>query len=107
VIHLVGKPRTFDAVLYLSDAEHQVFALLGEGHAPNDIAEKRGRCSVKTIEAHFAHIKLKLRLPTLAQVRSLAAMYVYHCELFGVQRVEVSPIRPKKNFAFAVSPKTV
>lgn len=43
----------------LSDREHHVLTLLGQGMATREIAQ-RLQVSVKTIESHFAHLKEKL-----------------------------------------------
>jgi DNA-binding NarL/FixJ family response regulator len=45
----------------LTDREFEVFQLLGEGKGTRDIAEKL-HLSVKTVEAHRANIKAKLKL---------------------------------------------
>ena len=45
----------------LTDREFEVFQLLGQGKGTRDIAEKL-HLSVKTVEAHRANIKTKLKL---------------------------------------------
>ncbi len=45
----------------LSDRERQVLALVGRGHSTREIAQQL-QLSVKTVEAHYAHMKTKLGL---------------------------------------------
>lgn len=55
------KKETASAIELLSDREFEIFQLIGNGHKTKDIAEKLN-LSVKTIEAHKAHIKDKLSI---------------------------------------------
>ena len=55
----------------LSNRELEIFELLGQGTATRLIAEKLF-ISVKTVEAHYAHIKRKLGVQTQPQLLRLA-----------------------------------
>ncbi len=59
----------------LSDRELEVFVLIGGGMGTRQIAE-RLQLSPKTIEAHRAHIKKKLGLPTSAELIRNAIRWV-------------------------------
>jgi DNA-binding NarL/FixJ family response regulator len=64
ILSTLGAPRrgtadTRSPLERLSDREHHVLALLGEGLSTSEIAEKL-EISVKTVESHFAHLKEKL-----------------------------------------------
>jgi DNA-binding NarL/FixJ family response regulator len=59
----------------LSDRELQVFRLLGQGKKMSDIAEELG-VSVKTVETHVQHMKEKLGLSSLAELRFRAVLAV-------------------------------
>lgn len=54
-VPVIGQPRFAE----LSDRELEVFRLIGDGLGTREIADRLG-VSVKTIEAHQAHIKDKL-----------------------------------------------
>jgi two-component system response regulator NreC len=60
-----GAPRREDDPL--SDREREVLSLLALGHTNQEIAE-RLVVSVRTVEAHRAHILIKLRLSTRAEL---------------------------------------
>lgn len=55
----------------LTPREREVFELIVLGHTQREMAERLG-VSVKTIEAHRAHIALKLRCRTRAQLVAYA-----------------------------------
>lgn len=64
ILSTLGAPRrgTADSrspLERLSDREHHVLMLLGQGLATSEIAGKLA-ISVKTVESHFAHLKEKL-----------------------------------------------
>lgn len=59
----------------LSDREMEVFQLLGEGYATRQIAE-RLNLSIKTIDSYREHLKLKLNLPTGADLVRYAIQWV-------------------------------
>jgi DNA-binding NarL/FixJ family response regulator len=56
----------------LSDRELEVFREMGQGRKTREIAE-RLHLSVKTIETHYSHLKVKLGLRSSLQVAQLAA----------------------------------
>lgn len=61
----------------LSPREFQVFLLLGDGLSSGEIANTPGfKCSRKTVEAHFANLRRKLDLPTIARARVYAATFI-------------------------------
>jgi DNA-binding CsgD family transcriptional regulator len=57
----------------LSRREQQVMQLIADGKTTPEIAKQFG-LSLKTIQAHVAHIKAKLRLENMSQVIRLAAI---------------------------------
>jgi DNA-binding NarL/FixJ family response regulator len=64
ILSTLGAPRRGGAdarspLERLSDREHHVLTLLGQGLATSEIAEKLD-ISVKTVESHLAHLKEKL-----------------------------------------------
>lgn len=59
----------------LSPREAEVFKLTGQGLAVLEIAKKL-RLSVKTVETHRAHIKLKLSIPSSIGLLQLATNWV-------------------------------
>jgi len=59
----------------LSDREFEVFELLGEGLAARQIAE-RLHLSAKTVDAHRANIKEKLKIQTSGELISYAARWI-------------------------------
>ena len=66
---LVGRPRLGQAgrSIPLSDREREVLSLLALGHTNQEIADQL-YVSVRTVEAHRAHILTKLRLSTRAEL---------------------------------------
>jgi DNA-binding NarL/FixJ family response regulator len=58
----------------LSDREFEIFELLGDGLSTQQIAE-RLHLSMKTMDAHRAKIKEKLKLKTTNEVISYAARW--------------------------------
>ncbi|WP_294235039.1 response regulator transcription factor [Prosthecobacter sp.] len=69
------RDPTGDPVSKLSDRELEVFELLGKGHGTSMIAQEL-RLSVKTIEAHRAHIKTKLGLTTAPELMRAAVEWM-------------------------------
>ncbi len=69
------KPTVHDAVEQLSDRELEIFELLGKGHGTSMIAHEL-RVSVKTVEAHRAHIKTKLNLSSAPELMRAAVEWV-------------------------------
>lgn len=59
----------------LSDRELQVFALIGAGLGPKDVAARLG-ISAKTVEAHREHMRHKLGLKTAAMLTEMAERWV-------------------------------
>jgi DNA-binding NarL/FixJ family response regulator len=58
----------------LSDREFEVFQALGEGLSSHEIAKKL-HLSAKTVDAHRANIKAKLKINTTAEIISFAARW--------------------------------
>jgi DNA-binding NarL/FixJ family response regulator len=58
----------------LSDREFEVFQALGEGLSSHEIAKKL-HLSAKTVDAHRANIKTKLKINTTAELISFAARW--------------------------------
>src|SRR5246127_1974868 len=58
----------------LSDREFEVFQALGEGLSSHEIAKKL-HLSAKTVDAHRANIKSKLKINTTAELISFAARW--------------------------------
>ena len=56
----------------LSNRERQVFALIGEGRKTQEVATLLG-VSVKTVESHLEHMKVKLGVRSGAALRRMAA----------------------------------
>lgn len=71
---LIPSLRT-NQPLPLSERESEVFALIGQGYGTNAIAQTLGR-SIKTIESHRHHIKLKLKLEDARQLIDAAHRWV-------------------------------
>ncbi len=73
MLQLVGRRRSEEAepLASLSDRELQVFAMIGRGMVPSDIARQL-HLSVKTITTHKERIKEKLHLETAAELRRCA-----------------------------------
>jgi len=64
----------------LSHRELEVFRLIGEGHSTRHISEVL-RVSTKTVDAHRAHIKQKLKLPDTGALVRYAMHWVDHGHL--------------------------
>jgi DNA-binding NarL/FixJ family response regulator len=74
-LELAARLRDESALGELSDRELQVFALIGAGHGPKEIANRLG-ISTKTVEAHREHIRHKLGLKTAAALTQTAQRWV-------------------------------
>ena len=70
-----GGGRGGSPVDRLSDRELEVFRLLGQGHGTREVAGKLG-VSVRTIDAHRAHIKDKLGLRDATELVHQAVRWV-------------------------------
>lgn len=70
------SPRPSELAL-LSDRELEVLECIGRGFSTRECAE-RLHVSIKTIEAHQAHIKAKLKLQDANRLRRFAAVWVAH-----------------------------
>lgn len=70
-----ARLRQEGALGELSDRELQVFALIGAGYGPKEIAGRLG-ISAKTVETHREHIRHKLGLKTSAQLTRMAERLV-------------------------------
>jgi DNA-binding NarL/FixJ family response regulator len=71
-----GAPSGADrsSIQNLSDREFEVFQVLGEGLSSQQIAKKL-HLSAKTVDAHRANIKTKLKINTTAELISFAARW--------------------------------
>jgi DNA-binding NarL/FixJ family response regulator len=70
-----GQPGTErSSIQNLSDREFEVFQALGEGLSSHEIAKKL-HLSAKTVDAHRANIKTKLKINTTAELISFAARW--------------------------------
>ena len=70
-----GQPGTGRSSMQnLSDREFEVFEALGEGLSSHEIAKKL-HLSAKTVDAHRANIKTKLKINTTAELISFAARW--------------------------------
>ena len=70
-----GQPGTDrSSIQKLSDREFEVFQALGEGLSSHEIAKKL-YLSAKTVDAHRANIKTKLKINTTAELISFAARW--------------------------------
>lgn len=74
---LSGRPaaRTPSPVELLTDRELEVFTLIGQARETKEIAQRLGM-SVKTVEAHRASLKRKLRLRTGPELTRHAVLWV-------------------------------
>ena len=70
-----GKFSRTDALETLSDRELEIFKLIGGGKATGEIARSLN-LSVKTIESHREHLKLKLELSSGAELIRCATLWV-------------------------------
>jgi DNA-binding NarL/FixJ family response regulator len=70
-----GQPGTDrSSIQNLTDREFEVFQALGEGLSSHEIAKKL-HLSAKTVDAHRANIKTKLKINTTAELISFAARW--------------------------------
>jgi DNA-binding NarL/FixJ family response regulator len=71
-----GGQSTIDrsSIQKLSDREFEVFEALGEGLSSHEIAKKL-HLSAKTVDAHRANIKTKLKINTTAELISFSARW--------------------------------
>jgi DNA-binding NarL/FixJ family response regulator len=70
-----GKPNIKrSGTELLSDREFEVFQLIGKGVSTRDIGKKL-HLSTKTVDAHRAHIKQKLKIKEVSQLISYAAVW--------------------------------
>lgn len=70
-------PEEWQKLQWLSPREYQIFMLLGDGLSSREIADYPGvKCSPKTVETHYAHLKGKLGIDHICQVRVLAARFI-------------------------------
>jgi DNA-binding NarL/FixJ family response regulator len=74
-LELAARLRSESALGELSDRELQVFALIGAGHGPKEIANRLA-ISTKTVEAHREHIRHKLGLKSAAALIQTAQRWV-------------------------------
>lgn len=63
------------SLAHLSDREMEVFEMIGRGHSMRDIARVFSR-SIKTIETHREHIKIKLGLACSQELAQNAAQWL-------------------------------
>src|ERR1700688_2568424 len=70
-----GRTRQRPSIENLSDREFEVFELIGEGLSARQIAA-RLYLSAKTVDAHRANIKEKLKIKTSAELISFAARWI-------------------------------
>lgn len=69
------RPKTLSPVESLTDRELEVFNLIGQAKETKDISRRLGM-SVKTVEAHRASIKRKLKLKTGPELTRHAVLWV-------------------------------
>jgi len=73
-----GRPaRARFPIEQLSDREFEVFELVGTGLSTNEIGAKL-HLSAKTVKAHRATLRRKLKMKTTAQLISFAARWIEH-----------------------------
>jgi DNA-binding NarL/FixJ family response regulator len=65
------------SIQQLSDREFEVFELIGAGLSTHEIARKL-HLSTKTVQAHRANIKRKLKVKTASELVSYAARWIEH-----------------------------
>jgi DNA-binding NarL/FixJ family response regulator len=68
------RPTSGSLVEQLSDRELEVFQLLGRGYETRHVAESL-KVSMKTVQAHCAHIKEKLKLTNAAELLREAVLW--------------------------------
>lgn len=73
--HIAGGSESTSPIDCLSDRELEVFRLLGEGNGSRDVAGKLN-ISVRTVDAHRAHIKEKLGLKDATELVHHAVRWV-------------------------------
>jgi DNA-binding NarL/FixJ family response regulator len=72
-----GLPaETLDKIRTMSQAEYAVFLAIADGVKTSVIANGPPKRSIKTVEAHINHIKTKLGLKHITEVRCIAAKFV-------------------------------
>jgi DNA-binding NarL/FixJ family response regulator len=71
----IQSPREHGPIEQLSDREFEVFELLAQGLSSQEIA-KQLHLSAKTVDAHRANIKSKLKLKTTSELVAYAARWV-------------------------------
>lgn len=69
------RPRTLSPVELLTDRELEVFTLIGKARETKEISSRLGM-SAKTVEAHRAAIKRKLKLKTGPELTRHAVLWV-------------------------------
>ena len=69
------RPKTLSPVELLTDRELEVFNLIGQAKETKDISKRLGM-SAKTVEAHRASIKRKLKLKTGPELTRHAVLWV-------------------------------
>ncbi len=69
------QPKTLSPVELLTDRELEVFTMIGQAKETRDISRRLGM-SAKTVEAHRASIKRKLRLLTGPELTRHAVLWV-------------------------------
>lgn len=69
------RPKTLSPVELLTDRELEVFNLIGQARETKEISRRLGM-STKTVEAHRASIKRKLRLKTGPELTRHAVLWV-------------------------------
>ena len=69
------RPKTLSPVELLTDRELEVFNLIGQAKETKDISKQLGM-SAKTVEAHRASIKRKLKLKTGPELTRHAVLWV-------------------------------
>jgi DNA-binding NarL/FixJ family response regulator len=70
-----GRPKTLSPVELLTDRELEVFNLIGQAKETKEISRRLGM-SAKTVEAHRASIKRKLKLKTGPELTRHAVLWV-------------------------------
>ena len=78
--HLLSDNQ-IDMVLTLTERQHEVFKLLGEGFTTSEIgARTTNVLNEKTVSTHIAHIKDKLGIDNINVLRNHALRYKIYCE---------------------------
>ncbi len=71
----VSASPTASPIAGLSEREFEILHLLGLGFGTRQISEKLNR-SIKTIETHLANLKIKLQLPSGAELSRFAGQWL-------------------------------